>query len=98
MKEIIKACIIKELLGRIFHNNKVLSPPIKVKIRSINFLIDFASAKPPRKGAIIATEREARAVIYPQYAVPFSGATCVVKYTANIKVACNVGTGEHAQS
>ena len=81
-----------------FHRNKVLSPPIRVKIRSINFLIDFASAKPPRNGAIIATDREARAVIYPQYVVPFSGETCVVKYTANIKVACNVGTGEHAQS
>ena len=50
MNEIIKACIMYELSGRIFHKKHVLIPPIKVKIKSINFLTDLASAKPPRKG------------------------------------------------
>ena len=48
MNEIIKACIMYEFSGRIFHKKHVLIPPIKVKIKSINFLTDLASAKPPR--------------------------------------------------
>ena len=63
MNEIIKACIINEFSGKMFHKKHVLTPPIKVKIKSINFLTDLASAKPPRKGAINATDNEARAVI-----------------------------------
>ena len=52
-----------EFSGIIFHKNMVLKPPIKVKINSIIFLIDRASAMPPIIGAIIATERDAKAVI-----------------------------------
>ena len=74
MNEIIRACNKKDASGKIFHKYKVLNPPIKVNISSISFLIDFASANPPKKGAIIATDKDASAVMYPQYEVPFSGA------------------------
>ena len=36
MNEIIKACIINEFSGKIFHKKHVLIPPIKVKIKRVS--------------------------------------------------------------
>ena len=98
MAEIISANITNCASGAANHNPMTaIAPSERLSVKDC-LIRPRESANRPAKGDANATKNAVAPVIWDHKSVPFSGARLVVKYTANTKVACKVGTGEDAQS